>query len=502
VAGDVDWRDSEIGSLRRFEVDRWTWKIVATWIVLAATLLRLYDLDLKPLHHDEGVNGLFLTNLVSISGTYRYDPANYHGPTLYYFALASVKAFGLTTFAIRFVPALLGILTVLLVLAFRKGIGPVGTLSAAALVGFSPGAVYFSRYFIHETLLVFFTLTTVAMFARYVEKRERWTLVLASASVGFMFATKETAIITASVLTVAGIATRMCFGLDRGWRVPIVLGTRGHLLLAAIVALPFLIVIVLFYSSFLTNSQGVADAFRSFAVWSRTGARAHVHPWATYLNWLWVEEAPILITAGVGMAVALWRHDNAFAVFVTIWAFVVLAVYSLIPYKTPWLTLNLIVPFALVAGYGLDMVWTRGHGRLAAVVVILLLTVALYQAISVAFVHYDDEAYPYVYVHTKRDVIELVKQIDRISNLSHGHSPVSIAVTSPEHFPLSWYLRYYRTGFYGHIVQVQDPVVIGSEYQVQALQSVLGDEYQRTGTYLLRPGVRLVLYIRRNVVHP
>jgi len=38
-----------------------------------------------PLHHDEGVNGNFLVRLVR-EGAYNYDPANYHGPTLYYFA--------------------------------------------------------------------------------------------------------------------------------------------------------------------------------------------------------------------------------------------------------------------------------------------------------------------------------------------------------------------------------------------------------------------------------
>jgi len=420
---------------------------------------------------------------------------------LYYFALPIVRAFGLTTFAIRFVPALFGIMTVLLVLALQKRIGAIGTLSAAAVLGASPGAVYFSRYFIHETLLVFFTLATVAALARYVEKHEWWTLVFASASIGFLFATKETAIITVGVLTVAAIGTFIWFRWNGGLRVTVVFGTGGSLVFAAI-ALPLLIVIVLFYSSFLTNWRGLADALRSLAVWSRTGTRAHVHPWATYLSWLWIEESPILAGGCVGMWMALSYRDNAFAVFATIWALGMLTVYSIIPYKTPWLTLNLIVPFALVAGYALNLLWTRADRRFAAVVTILLTAIALYQTISLTFVHYDDEAYPYVYVHTKREVIDLVKQIDGISNGSDGHSPISIAVTSPEHFPLSWYLRYYRTGFYGRVVKVADPVVIGSEYQAQALQYVLGNEYQRKGTYVLRPGIRLVLFVRRGLIQP
>ena len=54
--------------------------------MIVAAALRLYDLDLKPLHSDEGVNGFLVTRLFH-EGFYQYDPANYHGPTLYYLAL-------------------------------------------------------------------------------------------------------------------------------------------------------------------------------------------------------------------------------------------------------------------------------------------------------------------------------------------------------------------------------------------------------------------------------
>ena len=53
--------------------------------------LRFYNLPLKPLHSDEAVNGLFLTRLVVPPHQYRYDPANYHGPTLFYAAWLSTS---------------------------------------------------------------------------------------------------------------------------------------------------------------------------------------------------------------------------------------------------------------------------------------------------------------------------------------------------------------------------------------------------------------------------
>ena len=72
------------------EISERTWHIAGLSILFVAALLRLYDLNLVPLHHDEGVNGNFLVRLVR-EGVYHYDPANYHGPTVYYFSAATTK---------------------------------------------------------------------------------------------------------------------------------------------------------------------------------------------------------------------------------------------------------------------------------------------------------------------------------------------------------------------------------------------------------------------------
>src|SRR5687767_12116426 len=124
-------------------------------------LLRFFDLPRKPLHHDEGVNALILGGLVDPPHVYKYDPSNYHGPTLYYLTWLSVEIFGATTEALRIGTAAAGLAAVLLLTALHPFIGRVGALAAAALLATSPGAVYFSRYFIHEMLLVVATLAGV-----------------------------------------------------------------------------------------------------------------------------------------------------------------------------------------------------------------------------------------------------------------------------------------------------------------------------------------------------
>src|SRR6185295_10481467 len=108
---------------------------------------------------------------------------------------------------------------------------------------------------------------------------------------------------------------------------------------------------VVFYSSFFTNMKGLSDSFKTFEVWTKTGTVAHVHPFLTYVFWLVYRESPLLVLGSLGALAVVLKPKNGFALFSALWAFGMLAAYSLIPYKTPWLLLNIVVPLALIAGY-------------------------------------------------------------------------------------------------------------------------------------------------------
>ena len=184
--------------------DRWFW-IGAFVVLVVAALIRLPELGINPFHHDEGVNGWFTTTLVR-SGSYEYDPANYHGPTLYYFALLSEILFGLTNEAMRLVPVVFGLVTVGAVIGLRPVLGSIPVLVAGLLLALSPGAIYVSRYFIHEALLVAFTMTLVASALLYLRSRNpAWALGV-GASAALIFATKETGVITIAVLAIAAVS--------------------------------------------------------------------------------------------------------------------------------------------------------------------------------------------------------------------------------------------------------------------------------------------------------
>ncbi len=509
------------------------WQISVVAILLIAAVLRLYDLNLVPLHHDEGVNGNFLVRLVR-EGAYQYDPANYHGPTLYYFSAvipwitqllfgaAARDNYGMTTFTIRLIPALFGIATIALVFMLRRRLGTIGTLAAALMLAVSPGAVYLSRYYIHETPFVFFTLGIVVAGLRFYETRKPTYLILASASAALLFATKETAFVSAGVLLIAFATTHLYRRMYRAAigqssfknRKPSAfsrfideMGTANIVISIVLALAVFVFLNVAFYTSFFKHSQGIYDALKTFDIWSKTGKTAHVHPWTQYVIWLVSQEGPIFLTAIIGAALVVLKPKNTFALFSALWAFGLTAAYMLIAYKTPWLVLNFIIPLALIGGYVFQVLYefAGGQMRIIAVLLTVVIGVSVSQAIDLNFVNYDNDKpyYVYVYAHTRRGMLDLVNNVEQIA-AERDKTNTGITIVSPDYWPLPWYLRNYsRTAYFGRMAPSVEPLIIANVSQKAQMEENFGHLYRQVpsndpdGAFELRPGVRLLLYVRR-----
>src|SRR5262249_34150935 len=150
-------------------------------------------------------------------------------------------------------------------------------------------------------------------------------LILASASAAMLFATKETAFVSAGVLLIAFGMTHLYRYVYRGATVPSSksgrpgmrrqsaasrfleeLGTANLVLSIAFAVGVFIFLNVLFYSSFFTNQQGIYDALKTFEVWKKTGETAHVHPATQYFIWLASQEGPILFGAIIGALLVMF----------------------------------------------------------------------------------------------------------------------------------------------------------------------------------------------------
>jgi uncharacterized protein (TIGR03663 family) len=441
---------------------------------------------------------------------------------LYYFALiaSSISALflgegGVNTLVLRSVPALFGLATIWLIFSFRKYLGTAATLVGAALLAVSPGAVYFSRDFIHEAIFVFLTVALVISGLRFYESA-RWTSALMfSILAAMLFATKETAVISMGVLFLAlAAAVFWCSrtipaskSASAEFISPFLerIGgqARASRLLLACTAM-FLALSVIFYSSFLDNSRaGLRDAVTSLKLWTNTGTTAHKHGIFTYFVWLGKEEWPLLVLGAAGTLIAALRRKQ-FPLFAGLWAFGLIVAYSLIPYKTPWLTLNFLVPLALASGYAARETYALLHSRSQAasrawvIVLAAAMGVSLFNTLQLNFYRYDDDHNPYVYAQTRREFLDLVAKVNTVAQASGTGLQTSIAIMSPDYWPLPWYLRDYpRAGYYGRITQNRTDIVIASAPQAVLLKGLLGADYEQVGEYPLRPGVDLVAFVRR-----
>ena len=159
------------------------------------------------------------------------------------------------------------------------------------------------------------------------------------------------------------------------------------------------------------------------------------------------------------------------------------------------------LPLALLAGHALDTAWRTRPGRIvASVVLAAAVVVSGYLAIDLNYRHYDDETYPYVYVHSTREMLALVDEIEATAERAGTGRQTGIVFVTPDYWPLPWYMRDYpRAGFFGKIVPTTEAMIVANVNQEAELAPTIAEKYDKVAEYVLRPGVTLVLYVRSDI---
>ncbi len=500
--------------------------LLLTATVIAASL-RWPQLDARPMHADEAVQARRFRDLW-IDHRYRYDPDEFHGPTLAYATLPSVWWQGVDTFAettaatYRIVPAIFGVCLVLLMLLLSDALGRSATVVAALLAAISPAMVFYSRYYIHETLLLFFSLAAMAFAWRYVRSGNLAWCLAAGVAAGLMQATKETAVLSfaaAGAATIGVAALRRRKGEPSGLSHPI---PWWHL--AGALAIGLVTAMTLF-TSFGAHPRGILDSVLTYVPWigRAGGASPHIWPWHFYLHrlaWWQVGDGPrfseglILLLAAVGLGFALFGRRPApdrtaqLAVrWLSGYTLALAAIYTIIPYKTPWCLLQFLIGLILLAGYGAArLIAATPTSALKSVLGIVMLGLAGqlgWQAYQAALVLPADPRNPYVYAHSTPDIQRLADDIRQLTEAFPDGPQTTILVIydGPFYWPLPWYLRaQQRVGYWTHVPD--DPhaaIVIGSPTYDAELTAKLDDTHLMTGYYANRPQELIQLWVRMDV---
>jgi uncharacterized protein (TIGR03663 family) len=376
------------------------------------------------------------------TGSYRYDPRDYHGPALAWLTLAPARAMNahryveLTETTLRIVPALCGVLLAMMPLLLADGIGRWQAVAAGALTAISPAMVYYSRDYIPEMLLTMLTCATIVSGYRYARSGKALWAIAAGTSAGLMFAAKETAAIAIGCMLVA-LAVTVRRRPHRVWHC------------AAALAIAVLIPLALL---------GFADTWRAAIDYSQRAFRAsgHRHPWNYYLSLLtwrhdgggpiWSEGLIVaLAIVGVIPAIARGSSDARLLRFLAVYAGAITLAYSLIPYKTPWCMLGPLGAMILLAGAGAVGLLEALRGSLRVAVACVLLVGGLhlgFQAWRTSFPFSSDPRNPYAYAQTGRDVYAARDSIEKLArNHPQGNDMLIQVIGAENLWPLPWYLR-------------------------------------------------------------
>lgn len=473
--------------------------IVPLLLVLLALAVRLPWLADRPFHTDEAVNVFILEELWERG--YQYRAHDHHGPLLHYLNAGALPLFGVRTPAqmeawmLRLVSALAGAALVCAVYSLRPYISAPAAHASAALLTLAAPFVYYSGIYIHETLLVLLLLLYVACLWRGLEKPAlRWTL-LSGILAGLMLGTKETAalllLVFTAVLTLASGSFRPRRGLDGKRRFTSLQAVASRLLVIVAVALG---VVVFLYSDLGRHPSRALDLFAAIGPQVGRGlGDEHAYPWWTYLSWA---AAPTRVAlpwsgwvAATGLlGLALARRDR-FLLGLGCAGVLSLLAFSALPYKTPWLMLAWLLPFVLLAGHLLALVWKRN--RIAATVAALAMGAGLAsETHAKCGAHGADPENPLAYSPTSPDQARLGRDLEvLVSGLAPGRA-IPVHVIARDYWPLPWTLRRFpNTGYWSEPTAVPDDAVVftGPEF--------LG-HYATSGElrpYELRPGVFIFL---------
>ncbi len=465
--------------------------LACTGVALA---LRLPGLAARPMHTDEAVHAVRFAELWQ-TGRYQYDPHDYHGPTLYYATFPFVWLSGAGNFAdtsevvFRLVPVCFGVGLILLLPLLLPGLSVTAVLSAALLTAVSPALVYYSRYYIQETLLVCFTLLALGAGWRLLRGGRLVWILLFGAAGGWMHATKETCLIVWASAACAAALTAV-WERRRG-------ALAGRALLAAVVV--GCVVSTVCFSVGFTNWSGALDAW--LAPWhylDRAQSGLHTHPWYYYLTLLfWTHSPPapiwthgfVLLLAATGLVAGVRgtlpaQLDLRLVRFLVSYTLVLGAMYALIPYKTPWCVLGWLHGLVLLAGVGAAVVWDTVRRRwLRGALLVAGLVGAghlAWQARLATSVYAARPENPLAYAHPVADVVELSAWAERLAAAQPDGPRMLTKVVMPHPWPVPWYLRRLeRVGYWETPPDdVDAPLVIVATDLLPEVQQRWRDQYQ------------------------
>jgi len=404
-------------------------------IVFVAFLLRMHDLGVRALHHDESLHAVYSYKLFTGQG-YIHDPMM-HGPFQFHAKALMYFLFGDNDVTARLTEVLLGTGIVALAYTLRAELGRRGAMAAAVLFTVSPCLLYFSRFSREDILFGFHTFLMICGLLGYVRTRQARWLYAGSVGLALAFSTKEAVylmgflVVSFAALWIAGELVRY----GRSELLRIILGVPPLVALNCVLIVVGICVVL--FTTFFTNPNGIySGTIGALQYWmEQQGVARGGQPTYYYALLMPLYEFMTLILAvcavltvgpskrglalvtGIFLVLALgffvlsrperinfgerestgWfllglsyaatlvfflsRRGSLFFWWTLYWAIGSFSIYTLASEKMPWLTVHMAIPLVLLAaqflGWALErLTWERVRSAPFLLATLLTLLVA------------------------------------------------------------------------------------------------------------------------------
>jgi uncharacterized protein (TIGR03663 family) len=457
---------------KNIDSKNWAVILIAALIFCSAIISRVYELDYRPMHVDEAVHAVKFGDLLE-KGLYKYDPIEYHGPTLNYLSLIPTTLTGKTKFSeiteydLRIIPVIASIILLLLILTLFKEFNYKYILLLLFLTAFSSINLFYNRYYIQESLLVSFSFSSIISLYHFYKSKNLLWLIGAGIFAGLAASSKETWIIT---LGASIISLLILIPSPKKWI------SQKSISYSFLFLLPFIIVIFLFYTSFFSNMHGIIDFIEAFINYFNKAGNYydHNHAWYYYFSLVtfsniegyYFTEIIVLLffASGTYHIYSHWRETNIFIRFILLFTLINIIIYSAIPYKTPWTMMTFWQGIIFISAYSLFVLNGMIKNKIWIYLVILISIQQLYQSYIINYSYSFHPKNPFVYSHSTNDVKAIGKEIEKIMN-NDNKSAVYVAVPENDYWSLPWYLRKIKNISWNDKINVdvyKYPIIIAS----------------------------------------
>jgi uncharacterized protein (TIGR03663 family) len=435
-------------------------------ILLLAATLRLYQLDEKPLHFDEGINGNFVTNIKK-DGYYPFNPSNYHGPLHFYALFWTMELLGESEWTLRLPTTLASILCVGVLFLFAPYFGKRQTNLAALFAALSPAYIFYGRYAIHETwLALFLTIFFLGILILW-KKGNLSGLILTFTGITGCILTKETYIIHFGSFLLA-VPLYWAYTKYKPTKEPLPMAkqtwTKKNLFVTLLGSCG---AILYFYSGGFLEFSMLPGLFSKLWAWKEIGISeqpGHHKPFFYWLTLITKYEWMGLLGL-ITSPLVLTKQASGPQRLLAIWGVGCFAAYSIVPYKTPWCLISMLWPLILLGACACVELFDRFNKKtiqtkqasqekktrrkkpnnkkttkthlqvLQYIIPTAIVTAAGYtswMSVDLNYLEYDNHIkHPYVYVQMHRDTKRITDPIQK-ANKARGFDLPGLYIQNPK----------------------------------------------------------------------